>query len=262
MPNPNRPRSSLPILHPTAAIRSFTSEPVVSDAMREPVFGLSWGSPGLMRSIEDASLMEALLKALDAYGVTRVTVDYAGYGDSGDIESLSLVSGETVLPDLEHQKVELSYLQVGRQTWDVVAGAWPTGAVPGQIRVGYRSGRYNALPKPTPEDAWRSFQLGSLDTSVFSLTITSHQLERVTSTQTIGAFLHDLTLSALSQEHGGWEINEGSDGELVIDVASRTVELNHNSRFISCESFESAWTPDALLEQAESAALQRAEVPA
>jgi hypothetical protein len=35
----------------------------------------------------------------------------------------------------------------------------------------------------------------------------------------------------LSEEHGGWENNDGAFGEFTLDVASRTVELEFNGRF-------------------------------
>lgn len=42
----------------------------------------------------------------------------------------------------------------------------------------------------------------------------------------------------LFSEHPGWEINEGSYGDFVIDVASDKISLNFNQRIESVESYD------------------------
>ena len=43
--------------------------------------------------------------------------------------------------------------------------------------------------------------------------------------------IETLCYGYLSQEHDGWEINDGAFGEFMLDVAARTVELEFNARF-------------------------------
>jgi NAD-specific glutamate dehydrogenase len=40
-----------------------------------------------------------------------------------------------------------------------------------------------------------------------------------------------LCYSFLTQEHDGWENNEGAYGEFAFDVQARTIELEHNARY-------------------------------
>lgn len=44
--------------------------------------------------------------------------------------------------------------------------------------------------------------------------------------------------AVLSSRFGGWEINDGSYGTFVFEVASRTVELTHHNRFVDVETSE------------------------
>jgi hypothetical protein len=46
-----------------------------------------------------------------------------------------------------------------------------------------------------------------------------------------------LTYFYLGQTHYGWEINEGSYGDFVFDVAAETVTLDYNERIASTENF-------------------------
>jgi hypothetical protein len=41
----------------------------------------------------------------------------------------------------------------------------------------------------------------------------------------------------LSQTHGGWENNDGADGEFVFDVAERSISLDYNERYTATESY-------------------------
>lgn len=56
----------------------------------------------------------------------------------------------------------------------------------------------------------------------------------------LSAALDNLAESALEALYDGWENGEGAFGEVVIDVASGRVTLEHNSRFVSYETEEHA----------------------
>jgi hypothetical protein len=48
---------------------------------------------------------------------------------------------------------------------------------------------------------------------------------------TLQGAIEDLCYGYLEQEHGGWEINDGSYDEFRFDVAARTIHLEFNGRF-------------------------------
>ncbi|QGY80789.1 DUF6878 family protein [Sphingorhabdus lacus] len=52
----------------------------------------------------------------------------------------------------------------------------------------------------------------------------------------LASLLEDFAYEALERHHGGWEINEGAFGELLIDVADASFQLDCNLRFISHDS--------------------------
>lgn len=52
----------------------------------------------------------------------------------------------------------------------------------------------------------------------------------------LASLLEDFAYEALERHHGGWEINEGAFGELLIDVADANFQLDCNLRFISHDS--------------------------
>jgi hypothetical protein len=49
--------------------------------------------------------------------------------------------------------------------------------------------------------------------------------------ETLQSAIEDLCYAYLSQQHGGWENNDGAFGEFAIDVTKRTIELEFNGRF-------------------------------
>ena len=55
---------------------------------------------------------------------------------------------------------------------------------------------------------------------------------------TLGEAIETVCYALLSANCGGWEINEGSYGLFVFDVAERTIELTHNERCVSVETSE------------------------
>ena len=52
----------------------------------------------------------------------------------------------------------------------------------------------------------------------------------------LASLLEDFAYEALERHHGGWEINEGAFGELLIDVADASFQPDCNLRFISHDS--------------------------
>ena len=54
----------------------------------------------------------------------------------------------------------------------------------------------------------------------------------------LGEAIETVCYALLSANCGGWEINEGSYGLFVFDVAERTIELTHNERYVSVETSE------------------------
>ena len=56
--------------------------------------------------------------------------------------------------------------------------------------------------------------------------------------ETLGGAIETVCYALLSANCGGWEINEGSYGMFVFDVAERTIELTHNERYVSVETSE------------------------
>ena len=62
--------------------------------------------------------------------------------------------------------------------------------------------------------------------------------ELARSDETLGEAIETVCYALLSANCGGWEINEGSYGMFVLDVAERTIELTHNERYVSVETSE------------------------
>ena len=52
----------------------------------------------------------------------------------------------------------------------------------------------------------------------------------------LASLLEDFAYEALERHHDGWEINEGAFGELLIDVADASFQLDCNLRFTSYDS--------------------------
>lgn len=53
--------------------------------------------------------------------------------------------------------------------------------------------------------------------------------------------IEQLCYELLSMEHGGWEINEGSQGEFKFDADTGEIRLEHRSFYIEHEDFSSVW---------------------
>ena len=62
--------------------------------------------------------------------------------------------------------------------------------------------------------------------------------ELARSDETLGEAIETVCYALLSANCGGWEINEGSYGMFVYNIAERTIELTHNERYVSVETSE------------------------
>lgn len=56
--------------------------------------------------------------------------------------------------------------------------------------------------------------------------------------QTIDEGIDDMCYSLLSSKYGGWEINEGSFGTIVLDVATKKITVSFNRRMMEVDSEE------------------------
>lgn len=127
-------------------------------------------------------------KLLSAYNVVRVELYYDGSGDSGDFETIQVVT----------------------------------------------------LPTPTQIDL--SAQLTSNPGSVTS---NEKRTDGYTWAKNIGAQENALINKEMFDEFvddvfsllpGGWEINDGSYGDIVVDVAEESVNIDHNERYTEVRS--------------------------
>jgi hypothetical protein len=53
----------------------------------------------------------------------------------------------------------------------------------------------------------------------------------------ISAAIESLAYGALEQTHSGWENNDGAYGDIVFDVAERTITLDYNERYTASENY-------------------------
>ena len=53
--------------------------------------------------------------------------------------------------------------------------------------------------------------------------------------------IEQLCYELLSRAHGGWEINEGSQGEFKFDADTGEIRLEHRSFYIDHEDFSTSW---------------------
>jgi hypothetical protein len=117
----------------------------------------------------------ALIDALAAAAVSEVVVDFDGYGDSGQIEGISVRSGDK---DVTMPESQVEYSE----------------AVWGESE---------------PHRAMVSLAVA----------------------------VESLAYQVLGQTHYGWEINDGSFGDIVIDVAGRSIMLRYNERYAATENY-------------------------
>jgi hypothetical protein len=53
----------------------------------------------------------------------------------------------------------------------------------------------------------------------------------------ISAAVESLAYDVLEQTHSGWEDNDGAYGDIVFDVAERTITLDYNERYTASENY-------------------------
>jgi hypothetical protein len=112
---------------------------------------------------------EAVFAALEAAGLTAVTVTFDGEGDSGQIEDITAHCREEARP-------------LPETTLDIKLAHWG------------------------------------------SATLESHHAS-------LGEAIDTLCFGYLSQEHDGWENNDGAFGEFTFYVSGRRIGLEFNARF-------------------------------
>lgn len=59
--------------------------------------------------------------------------------------------------------------------------------------------------------------------------------ERNARSEALYELLHDASYYILNGHHPGWEINEGSQGEITFDAEARTTKLHHGEHTITTE---------------------------
>lgn len=57
------------------------------------------------------------------------------------------------------------------------------------------------------------------------------------STVTIAMAVESLAYDVLERTHGGWENNDGAYGDIIFDVAERTITLDYNERYTASENY-------------------------
>jgi len=62
--------------------------------------------------------------------------------------------------------------------------------------------------------------------------------KKIVRNYTFDELVEEVCYGILEEQHGGWEINEGSYGTFEIDVAKDSVALHFNERIASVESYE------------------------
>lgn len=131
----------------------------------------------------DISTIKNFCKLLSAYNVVKIVANYDGYGDSGDMNEITV--------HVMASPAEIN--QAVKQTTN-----------PGKITADTRNVR------------WRDW-IASVVKNEDGLITTEKCAE-------FEQELFDLL-------PGGWEINEGSYGEIVVDVATEEITVEHSERY-------------------------------
>ena len=63
------------------------------------------------------------------------------------------------------------------------------------------------------------------------------EVELKRSAVNISAAVESLAYDVLEQTHSGWEDNDGAYGDIVFDVAERTITLDYNERYTASENY-------------------------
>lgn len=116
-----------------------------------------------------------IFDALAAAGITTVTVEFDGYGDSGQIENVTAAAGDASA-DLPAVSITIHSAKWGSETLD-------------------------------------------------------------TKDLLLASAIEELCYDYLSEQHGGWENNDGAFGDFAFDVASRSVILTFSERYTDTNTF-------------------------
>lgn len=73
------------------------------------------------------------------------------------------------------------------------------------------------------------------DQTISIVAIVWGQTEPESRSKTLTEAIEHLLYDALSETHGGWELNEGAYGEFVFDVPAQEIRLDYNERMIVTE---------------------------
>ena len=139
------------------------------------------------RKSEAKESLKGICQTLLDVGVTKVTVHYDGYGDSGTIETVTLFKGDEEIKESEVEALGLPMLTYEKLTYGNING--------GEDRL-------------VPVEC------------------------------TVVDKIEDCAYDFLP---GGWEINEGSFGDLQIDTKLCTVVCEHNHRIETSEYQEESF---------------------
>jgi hypothetical protein len=132
--------------------------------------------------------IQQFCKLLSAYNVVRVELYYDGSGDSGDFETIQIITIPTPA------QIDLSTQQTSNTTAVTVT------------------------EKRTNGHTWAQ------DTA-----------KKENSLITVNAF-DEFVSDVFDLLPGGWEINDGSYGDIVVDVAEESVKIDHNERYTEVRS--------------------------
>jgi hypothetical protein len=160
-----------------------------------------------VRVIKREILTENLVRLVDALrqqNVAEVHMEYAGGGDSGDIESLSITN-------VDGEEVSLGFDGHYAQPDDLPAGT-PMLSLKKVVR------HYDTPEREPTVEEGRDRPLKTA--------------------------MMDFLWSLADLEHPGWENNDGGEGEVHLDVASGQVTLEHREFITQTESYEYNYGPD------------------
>lgn len=149
----------------------------------------------------NAKLAKEVLVKLKEAGFVSAVVHYDGSGDSGQVEEISVFrEGEPESYDAIVGSYDWEKIAAVRSERDAILRAIPMTIVSHYSTFDRETGKF--IEKQTPQE--RDLRAG----------------------------LGELAYDWLSETHGGWEINEGSYGDLVVHVEEMMVTLEHNERIM------------------------------
>ncbi len=146
-----------------------------------------------MSMIDDVrrARLKLLFEALAAAGISKVHVAFDGCGDSGQINEINAIRHGG-------EDIELIELPQHEITWVHGKHTW------GLARIADTPGNAVAM-----EEKW------TFDPK----------------TGKLNDLIEDIVYDYMHQEHAGWENNDGAFGEFAFDVAEKSINYEHNTRY-------------------------------